>query len=379
MKIKHHSSASHPKTHSKMRKETTALCVFMVFWNIVSILMRNPVVEKCPPCQDYTINESIHITDNCKSCSFVVDNNGTKPNSSERDAILLVAFRKLINLYPFVHSIRTTGCKARIFVFMDKQAAETQEDEFYQQMEECGVQFIKLYEFDPSFLDDVYYYRYIIYHNFLFANKDYLDRVITTDLYDTIAQHDPFTEDFRSDRVYFSNEGYLIKDNDVNLKTLEIAFDGLVKINRSFKKEDVDYHHLIRHPIINGGIQAGGILPFINFSLFMTRIGNPITMDAYGPDQAFLNYFLHTGAFDNIFKYQIDKAETTFLSTIGVYLTDDEVELPKNVDLGNIQRGNKKPALIHQFDRSKTMYNAVLKACPNWFNVVDYCRDRSRM
>ena len=316
------------------------------------------------------------MTNTCKLCNFIIDNNGTIPNSSNRDVILLVAFRKLYNLYPLVRSIRTTGCKAKIIVFIDVIAEQSQNREYFTRMEDCGVQFITLYEYDPKFLDDVYYYRYLIFHNFLFINQENIDRVIAIDLFDSIAQHDPFTVDFNKDKMYFSNEGYLLKENDFNLKTLEFAFEGLKKINESFDKSNVNYHQLIQKPIINGGIQAGGIKPFLKFSKFMSIIGDSETMSAYGPDQAFLNYFLHTGSFDDLFKYEIDITKSGFISTIGVWLTDEDNEFPSTAQLGNFERGGMKPAIIHQFDRSQILYDAVLTACPNDYNVMDYSRTK---
>ena len=365
------------KIHSKMRKETTTLCLFMIFWNFVSDCFWLPQMDFGGQSEMLCIDKKINVSHRCKLCDFDIDNNGTTPNSSERDVILLVAFRKLYNLFPFVHSIRTTGCKARIFVFLDQIAEQSQTEEFYKQMEDCGVQFIPLYNYDPKFLDDVYYYRYLIYHNFLFANQKDIDRVIAVDLFDSIAQHDPFTVSFKKDYMYFSNEGYSLKENDFNLKTLEFAFEGLKKINASFNRSDVNYHLLIQNPIINGGIQAGGVKPFLAFSKFMTRIGDSKTMSAYGPDQAFLNYYLHTGAFENLFKYEIKLDKTAFISTIGVWLTDEDNVFPQTAELGNFERDNVKPAIIHQFDRSQVLYEAVIKACPNDSNVNDYSRTKS--
>ena len=365
------------KIHSKMRKETTTLCIFMILWNLIVDCFWLPHMDCNQQIELLYIDKEINVTNKCKLCDFVIDNNGTIPNSSERDVILLVSFRKLYNLFPFVHSIRTTGCKARIIVFLDQIAELSQTEQFYQQMKDCGVQFIRLYNYDPKFLDDVYYYRYIIYHNFLYINQDLIDRVIAIDLFDSIAQQDPFTLSFRTDQMYFSNEGYSLKENDFNLKTLEFAFEGLKKINESFKRSDVNYHELIQQPIINGGIQAGGIKPFLLFSEFMTRIGDPTTMAAYGPDQAFLNYYLHTGAFDDLFQYEIDFHKTAFISTIGVWLTDEDNVFPTSAELGNFERGDVKPAIIHQFDRSQVLFDAVIKACPNDSNINDYSRTKT--
>ena len=359
-----------------MRKETTTLCIFVFIWNLIINPILLPKVQKCVYSGVYHINHKIRQTKLCELCKFPIDNNGTTPNSSERDVILLVAFRKLLNLYPLVRSIRTTGCKAKIIVFLDQFAIFSQSEEYFQRLSQCGVQFIPLDEYDPSFLDDVYYYRYIIYHNFLFVNRNEIDRVIAVDLFDSIAQHDPFTTDFKTDRMYFSNEGYMIKENDFNLKNLEFAFAGLKKANKTFKRSEVNYHELIKKPIINGGIQAGGVEPFIKFSQFMTRIGNPETMSAYGPDQAFLNYYVHTGAFKGLFKYETDIKKTGFISTIGVWLTDEDSEFPNFDTFGKIERQGYKPAIIHQFDRSHSLFNAVMSACPNTHNISDYARTK---
>ena len=178
----------------------------------------------------YNFSETPKGYNKCKLCSFVPNNGSHLPNSSGRDAIFLLGINKLTNLLPIVKTLRTTGSKCRVFLFTDAQTIKKYGlvRNFYVPLENCGLEIVNLGDLNTNDYYYICYLRYNIYKSFLILYRQFFDRIIFMDLYDSIIQHDPFTTEF-GNSLYLSDEGYIIRDNSFNLYYVEDGFKKLTK------------------------------------------------------------------------------------------------------------------------------------------------------
>lgn len=309
----------------------------------------------------------------CELCNFAPDNKTFIPNSSERDAILSFATNELTNLIPFIRSLRTSNSKCRFIVFSNHKALTKYSKNFYQIAEKCGVEFINIGTKSFTGLSAMYI-RFVIYKYFLYRNKDKFDRVIFCDLFDTIVQHDPFTTNF-TNMTFFAEEGFTIKNNKCNYYWLLDAFkiwdkymvNSAIQFNDEIKKTIFDKN------LINAGIQAGPIKSMIEMTELMSQMGDETTGEILVNDQSFFNILAYSGFFKFNFS-TINSSE--FLSTFGYFFGPKIDKININLTFGRIERDGIIPGIIHQYDRSFKILQAVLKVCPNNNNLKDYYRNK---
>ena len=314
----------------------------------------------------------------CNLCKFTSNYNDKKPNSTPKDLILLVSLGKMKNLIAFIRSLRTTGSKCRVIVFADISALTNYEKKFYEEAENCGIEFINIGMVKLGNENGMYYLKYCLIRDFLILNRDKFDRIIACDMFDSIVQHDPFISAFNESQVYFSNEGFHIIENKFNMDYLNDAIKSMKQIDPNFTMnyKNGEYDVLIDKWIVNGGLQAAGDADsMIAFCEEMIKTGNFNLLEAYAMDQGFINLLLHTRMFEGKFKYKVESHRSDIFSTMGywLYIVDYDKK-PEKIEFGKISRSNYYPGIIHQFDRSTKIVKAFLDVCPNDRNYPDYIR-----
>ena len=322
-----------------------------------------------------TLNSSSLMTNECKLCNFSLSNeNFTKPNSSERDIILSIAIGAIFNIYPFIKTLRTTQCKARIVIFIDSLTFSSMNYSYFEEISKCGVQFIDIGDKVPTEAEDIFYYRYVLYNQFLKENQQEINRVILVDLFDTVFQHDPFTTNFSEDLLYLSDEGYSLMNslfNTIQIRRNILNMSSSIFNDPSIYKEN--YLKKIRYKhILNGGLQGGGLLPILSFLSLMTKIGDKNKMKAIGDDQAFINIFAYSKLLKNICKFEIIPSSSYFMSSNALYCMLEKNSYGSNYKFGNFSRGNKIPAILHQYNRCHNIKEDLLRVCPNDNNIPYY-------
>ena len=325
----------------------------------------------------YSLNSSSLPSTECKLCSFqALGQNNTIPNSSERDIILTVAIGAVYNIIPFIRTLRTTNCKARVVIFIDSLTLSSMNTSMYEDISKCGIQFVDIGTKVPSEAEDIFFYRYIIFNNFLRENEQEIDRVILVDLFDTVFQNDPFITNFSENILYLSEEGYPLMDSLFN--TIQIrknihnmnpqTFDDNSVYQSNYLKKIKNKH------IINGGLQAGGLLPMLSFLSIMAKIGNESAMKAYGDDQAFLNIFAYSKLLKKVCDFEIVPSSSYFMSSNALYCMLEKNPFRNDSKFGNFSRGSKVPSILHQYNRCQDIIDELLAVCPNDYDIPYYIR-----
>lgn len=184
-------------------------------------------------------------------------------------------------------------------------------------------------------------------------------------MFDTIFQHDPFSESFLPNILYVSSEGYLNKECSCKI-WIE---PGIKFLNLSQEQ----YNHILENDVINSGIQAGSPNVLLELTSLMIQSGNPKRIKVYVPDQGFLNIILFVGPLNKKVNISIIHPDSDFLSSMINYSQRIDREFAY-ISYGNFSLGHGIPAIIHQYERSKKIRKALFEVCPNNFNWIDYTR-----
>jgi hypothetical protein len=307
---------------------------------------------------------------NCEPCN-IKNLRKVKGNSTPRDVIMGTAFGKLLGIIPFLRSMRTCGCKARLVIFVDKKAMEKYPRKYYEKINDCGGELVLC----PYYKGDIMYgVRYQAYRDFLLNNRYNIDRVITLDLFDTIMQYDPFIPSFRNDVLYFEPENITVKMHPYNVDWVKDAHkilgENLSQLHFQYNGDPKD---LMEWEVLNGGEQAGGpdqLLAYIDHLCKFLGYGSN--------DQGFAIYFYQNGIFKEVFDFEsirLPVANDIFVG-VGVRLLDGYMNHWKTKNHGEFELGGHYPGLIHQFDRSREVASNIKRACPNNYDPPfdDYIR-----
>ncbi|EAX98970.1 hypothetical protein TVAG_431790 [Trichomonas vaginalis G3] len=135
--------------------------------------------------------------DGCKLCRSGIVNIS---NSTQKDLVVMCAFRRMDDAYPNIRSIRSAGCKATIVIFTDKLPKH---EKLFQK---CGVLISVIPGTENLPKTEMMYFRFIAMKIFLEHHKDDFDRVLYVDIFDSYYQADPFTGTVSNNTIYVSSE-----------------------------------------------------------------------------------------------------------------------------------------------------------------------------
>lgn len=300
----------------------------------------------------------------CKFCSFK-PNPHFKRTSTRRDAIFTFANKRLFNLIPFIQTLRTTGCICRFLLFIDNTTFFQYSQKFFTPVYDCGIEIINIGNISMLSEHQAWYKRHVIFNLYLKHHKFEFDRIIFCDLFDTVFQHDPFSDSFLQNILYVSSEGY--KNKRCSCKVW--IKPGIDFLNKSQEQ----YNQVLKGDVINGGIQAGSPNVLLELTSLMIQSGNPKTLDVYVPDQGFLNIIIFIGPLNKKVNISIIHPDSDFISSMIHYTKPIDRKFPF-FSFGNFSLGHGVPAIIHQYDRSKKIKKALFNVCPNNENWTDYTR-----
>ena len=151
--------------------------------------------------------------DNCPHCNFKPL---FRPNSTSRDLIILQAGGDPSRTQLSIKSLRSTGCKARIFlVITDYDEVSEQLQNFF---DSCGVDVFR-YKISPKSAHSFFVaMRFSLDEEFLYQGAKYVDRILYFDSYDSVFQSDPFIGEWQKNSLYVSNENIFIGHNPYMVK-----------------------------------------------------------------------------------------------------------------------------------------------------------------
>lgn len=199
--------------------------------------------------------------------------------------------------------------------------------------------------------------------NYLIQNKDSIDNIIQIDLFDTIFQSDPFERFKRKNLFYLCYE-------DANIYEL---FHDDNWFKGEFKKTCDTLHDqccstinftslMMRMKPINGGMMAGNVTQFINFTNLMRKYGDENSQNGRGDDQHFLTFAIYLNHFHKYLNYEILNYSSDFMVAGSRYYMGHPERIDEQI-FGNWSVDGKVPAIYHQFDRSYYYINQVKNQC----------------
>lgn len=291
----------------------------------------------------------------CPVCSFEPRN--VNSDSTPRDAIIVSMLNLTYGFVPFVRSLRTTGCKATIVVFINNVAKKKIDESMQQFSKSCGVTFINI---GSTTLDRNHFLliRNPIIYDFLKLRPNLFDRILTVDVFDTIFQGDPFYTEFDRESIGFS-----VEDTRCNTGTIRNA--GYV-----IDQARIFFQRLC----VNIGTMLGttrNVLYFLHHQIKFLKSISPDVMSKFDwiPDQVLFNIMINMNyTIKNKIPLKLYKKEDPFMVLTSIFKW-------KNLtwDLGNFRAdpNGSYPLVVHLYDRNKVLCNSVLAKCPATFPTMD--------
>jgi hypothetical protein len=182
----------------------------------------------------------------CPKCHFAPFAAAT---STRRDVVLAAALTALKRVEYFLRTLRTTGTRARVVLFLD--CPRTATPEWRRFFSACAVEPVFVNTSSSVLREVPKLSRYYFYYQWLSAHISEVDRVIHTDTFDVIFQSDPFTQSLNASRLYFMFEPVSISDSRWTASWISDCY------NHSFFSKHGG------KPVSCSGVTAGGGQPFL--------------------------------------------------------------------------------------------------------------------
>eukprot|EP00039_Didymoeca_costata_P013807 m.215183 g.215183 ORF g.215183 m.215183 type:complete len:911 (-) comp15876_c0_seq6:545-3277(-) len=253
-----------------------------------------------------------------------------------RDAVFVVGAGASVNIKPvelFVRSLRSTGCRAEIVLFMDARCIETM---YRLGNEYGGILFVK---FNATSLEKqfrsgkpVVIYRFALYEHFLRVKRTQHYRYcMHADLFDTYFQRDPFQNVNLREGLAFFAENHEV----------EMAFCRYHRMWFAQCKEWTLLHRVHAMPRTCMGFVMGTVSSFLSFlRLTLYR------MLQHCNDQGVLNILITSG------QYALATPVTVYSPNSGAVLhVNTDWSFQYDNDWKVLSSDGKPYSVIHQWDR----------------------------
>jgi hypothetical protein len=267
----------------------------------------------------------------------------------------------MINLMPFVRSLRMSQCRASIVLFCDAIVIHKFDVNITNFLSRCGVTVVPIGELADVSRNKRLLVRNVILLDFLSHRLHLFDRILIVDLFDTIFQGDPFQTTFDRSAVGLNAESLPIDKKQL------WSIDGLLQ-QRGARKA------FYYKPCMNAGTLTGTPSLLVAFlALYSRRIAS---LDAhtlraifYVPDQVVLNVMVHTGKFQeaNIPLHIYTQTEAFHVMWYNFNKPGVQYKLGEYT----LMNDGRFPLCLHMFDRSIHFTWSVRDACPAEFPTVD--------
>ena len=167
-------------------------------------------------------------------------------NSTPRDVVITCAAYDACNLVLFQRTLRTTGCKATLVLFLDQKAIDNMDHDTFEFTKKMNT-FIFLTPTPPiKGVKSKNYYAYI-FKEFLRENEFKKDRVIFSDLFDTLFQEDPFNTRLPINSLHLVHENIRNKRNWINYRFMRETVPGFKFDNDTFEMNTINSGYVGGH------------------------------------------------------------------------------------------------------------------------------------
>lgn len=303
------------------------ISIFSIIFAIQFVGFKDKSLVKCPSCNLSPLN---------------------KPTSTRRDVILTSALTKLKNVEYFIRTLRSTGCKARVILFLDSK--QTASIKWRSLFAACDIEPVFIKHTNPVVQSAPKLSRYYFEQQWLKENVDKVDRIIHTDSFDVIFQSDPFIEMIKNDRLYFTFEPV----------TLANSLWTASWMNQCYSHTQLS--NFTNRLVSCSGVTAGSGKLFLKYLDLLLATPQWTTCFGHSLDQAHHNYLLFSGAFERAgIKIEGFGCDSPFL-TMHFCCKKTKCHLDDNgVMYGN---GTTAPVLVHQYNRWKNLTKRNPEWCP---------------
>ena len=280
----------------------------------------------------------------CNLCKFPSDVTST---STKKDIAIGVLFgTNIYNILNWVRTLRSTGCKCSILFFHEENYTNYFNSEELEMLKNCGVVWwsLKTSFYNNTHVDDARTTKYLVIQNFLEAYGNYFNRVLLSDVFDSVFQKDPFIDEIPKDKIAVSIERVDFENHETNTQWVK-ALDN-----------NFDFDWWRKKLIINSGFEMGYTELVLDLLHTMNQPQYFFAKDTL--DQGILNYIYYKGIWTNL---SIDYEGKHYISA--AYSQFEEIS---DFDgfIHEVNRPEHTLAVIHQFDRVCPVQRNLLKICP---------------
>lgn len=282
----------------------------------------------------------------CNLCT--TKTNSTMFDSTDRDLSMGVLYGDYAyNVLTWVRNLRSVGCKATLVFFVTKEYMKVLTPFEMENLINCGVFMIAFSQFNQNKIKELRYARNLVFTLFLNTYGHFFDRVLISDIYDSIFQKDP--------EIVVSIERVRIKYHDW--------------FQQRLKSMDPQYSIEFYGPkyVINGGFFIGGSKTML--SLFSIVTDPKYILKPNSCDQAILNMLHYRSIFPNI---KVDLKGKNYLSACYSVFEEKPDQEGFMHEIGYPHQ----PSVIHQYDRICHLVQHISRVCPSLGDAHQYPHGR---
>ncbi|OHT12366.1 hypothetical protein TRFO_17848 [Tritrichomonas foetus] len=224
-------------------------------------------------------NHSFHSYSNfskCQMCNFSPHNHGFIDHDDSNDLIVSFLIGKMAGVIPFIQSLRTTGSKAQIAIFVDTLTLHTIHQRFGSFMDYCGVNLIEIGDYQKvKYYRHIYYIKYLTAASFLSTHNQF-NRILITDVSDVIFQGNPFLTPFPHNNTFIVSPEF--EKNGLNTSHWNTGKEyKIIRLLAENKNHTNTFAYHRQRRYYNGGIILTTQYLAINHTLNVINILNKLT------------------------------------------------------------------------------------------------------
>lgn len=264
-------------------------------------------------------------------------------NSTSNDVTLLFADKISQGLEISISSLRSTGSKCKIILFLPSDIRlYSKHKEFFKDNQVEIIYFEKNPNFVPH-LD-----RYIHEYEYMKRNINRINRILHADSFDTFFQSDPFKH-ISSDKLHFFGEGFPIKSCKWNKNWISSCY-GDEALKSVWKNE-----------ILCSGTIAGNSQLYLSFLKILIESVEFKKCHFHSLDQGILNFLVYNGnlSSSNI-SYSIESCDS-FVLTMSRCMFAKNIYFINDSFFRGI--GAFPPSIIHQYNRFPSALKNIKYLC----------------
>ncbi|OHS97029.1 hypothetical protein TRFO_36810 [Tritrichomonas foetus] len=311
----------------------------------------------------------------CPLCNFTVHNpNVTRDDS--KDLVMSFLIGRLAGVIPFIHTLRSTGCKAQIVIFTDTLTIQMINNTVGSYMKNCGVHIIDMGIYKKvKYHRHIYYIKYLTASTFLNAHSGF-GRVLLTDLSDVIFQGNPFLTPLPNDNSVIACEEFEMNKGAAVHWTKGSEYEVL-KVLVQIKKDSNISFYPRQAKYYNGGLFFGPVHIVKNHTNNVVNLINSLNQNQLNR----LNKINTRVEEQSVHSFAINEylRKNSSITVINdgphheIFMLWGR-HMEKNQRFPNfIYKGNY-PTLYHLIYMDKGYCKSIARACPPIFNFSNYYR-----